>query len=283
MKKILPLFILTILLINPVAAFAKGPYSLITVSGPGIAGEINMEDPALLEFFAFANFLKPVDAPADPGKGYEITRSWVDASTKAIQSFDQLHYYPDTGYVYYDGLLGDAYSEYDEKWYLADVKIKTVFLDQIALVNISPEGDFAYVTVKGQGLAMELTLTNEVFVKEYFAFANFDENKIDPPADYDKDFGFEITRYRIVDGKAKAFDNLYYYPDQGYIYYEAAQVELPYLEQWYTANPQIEAPFRAALAERAKISWIPTVLFLVFVVVFIYFYFRARPKQGAPR
>ena len=144
----------------------------------------------------------------------------------------------------------------------------------------SPEGDFAYITVAGQGLAGELTLTSDIFVKEYFAFANFDENRIDPPADYDKNFGFEISRYRIVDGKAKAFDKLYYYPDQGYVYYAAAEVELPYLDQWYTVNPEMEAPFRAALAERATISWVPTVLFLVLVAVFVYLYFRARPKQN---
>ena len=50
--------------------------------------------------------------------------------------------------------------------------------------EVSPKGDFAYITVVGQGLAGELTLTSEAFVKDFFAFANFDENKIAPPTDF---------------------------------------------------------------------------------------------------
>ena len=141
------------------------------------------------------------------------------------------------------------------------------------------KGDFAYITVIGQGLAGELTLTSEVFVKDFSAFANFDENKIDPPTDFDRDFGFKISRFYIVDRKAKAFDKLYYYPDQGYVYYAAGEEGSPYIDQWYTANPEIEAPFRAALSERARISWIPAGIFIVMLIIFGFIYFRATPKQ----
>jgi hypothetical protein len=275
MKKILPLFILTILLISPVTAFAKGPFSFITIKGAGITEEITVDNPALLDFFAFANFSNVgLEAPANPGKGYEIMRCCVIDSANTPQNFDHLHYYPATGYVYYDGLLGGGWSEYDGKWNKANPEIKSIFLGELP-----PKGDFAYITVIGQGLAGELTLTSDAFVKDFFAFANFDENKIDPPADYDRDFGFEISRYRIVDEKAKAADKLYYYPDQGYIYYAASEEESPYTDQWYTANPEIEAPFRAALAERATISWIPTGIFVVMLIIFGFIYFRTKPKQ----
>ena len=145
--------------------------------------------------------------------------------------------------------------------------------------EVSPKGDFAYITVVGQGLAGELTLTSEAFVKDFFAFANFDENKIAPPTDFDPDFSFEISRFYIVDNKAKAFDKLSYFPDQGYVYYAAAEDESPYTDQWYTANPEIEAPFRAALSERARISWIPAGIFVVMLIIFGFIYFRASSKQ----
>lgn len=281
MKKLLPLFIIAIIWMGHTSAFAKGPFSIITIKDPGIKGEVNVEkNPALLDFFSFADFTKPVEAPAYPGEGYEVTRSWKDSITNAIQSFDQLHYYSATGYVYYDGLLGDAYSEYDGKWYLADTKIKTIFLSEITPKNdFIPKGDFAYITVIGQGLAGELTLTSETFVKDFFAFANFDENKIDPPADYDPDFAFEISRFYIVDSKAAAFDKLVYYPDQGYVFYAAGEAGSPYIEQWFTANPEIEAPFRAALSERARVSLIPAGIFVVLLISFGFIYFRASSKQ----
>ncbi len=155
----------------------------------------------------------------------------------------------------------------------------TAFTANKINVENPPKGDFIYITVIGQGLAGELTLTSEAFVKDFFAFANFDENKIDPPADYDPDFAFEISRFYIVENKAKAFDKLYYYPDQGYVYYAAAEEGSPYTDQWYTANPEIEAPFRAALAERARIGWIPVGIFVVMLVIFGFIYFRATPKQ----
>jgi hypothetical protein len=45
--------------------------------------------------------------------------------------FDRLHYYPETGFVFYDGIEnGD--SEYDGEWYLADPGIRTVFESALA-------------------------------------------------------------------------------------------------------------------------------------------------------
>jgi hypothetical protein len=37
-----------------------------------------------------------------------------------------LHYYPDSGYVFYDGIVNGS-SEYDGKWYTANPNIKSVF------------------------------------------------------------------------------------------------------------------------------------------------------------
>ena len=122
MKKIFAL-ILALIILVPTAAFAKGEFDYITVKGPGIVGEIDVTNPALTQdFFAFADFSQgEVPAPVDPGQGYQIVRVYVeftDSKPKDLP-FDQLHYYPYTGYVYYDGVV-EGSSEYDGKWYAAN-------------------------------------------------------------------------------------------------------------------------------------------------------------------
>jgi hypothetical protein len=106
---------------------AKGPFTYITIKGPGIIGDLSVTNPALLDFFAFADFSRgEIEKPLDPGEGYEIIRSFVDRETNAVQNFDLLHYYPETGYVYYDGLIGGS-SEYDGKWYEARPEVEADF------------------------------------------------------------------------------------------------------------------------------------------------------------
>ena len=122
MKKIFAL-LLALMVLVPTAAFAKGEFDYITVKGPGIVGEIDVTNPALTQdFFAFADFTQgEIPAPIDPGQGYQIVRVYVeftDSKPKDLP-FDQLHYYPYTGYVYYDGVV-EGSSEYDGKWYAAN-------------------------------------------------------------------------------------------------------------------------------------------------------------------
>ncbi|MDP1545827.1 MAG: hypothetical protein Q8L87_07380 [Anaerolineales bacterium] len=111
------------LLIPATAALAKGNFDYVTVKGPGITGEINITNPALTEdFFAFADFSQgEAPAPADPGEGYQVIRVYVETvdNKPTDQVFDQLHYYPYTGYVFYDGIVNGE-SEYDGKWYAAN-------------------------------------------------------------------------------------------------------------------------------------------------------------------
>jgi hypothetical protein len=119
MKKYIFAILGLCLLIPSAIAFAKGNFDYITIKGPGITGEINVTAPALTEdFFAFADFSQgPIDSPDDPGQGYQIVRVYV-VDTKP-QPFDQLHYYPYTGFVFYDGIVNGS-SEYDGKWYAAN-------------------------------------------------------------------------------------------------------------------------------------------------------------------
>lgn len=122
LRKIVLLLVLG-LLIPATVALAKGNFDYITVKGPGITGEINITNPALTDdFFVFADFRQgAVPAPADPGQGYQIIRVYLETvdGKPTDQLFDQLHYYPYTGYVFYDGLVNGV-SEYDGKWYAAN-------------------------------------------------------------------------------------------------------------------------------------------------------------------
>lgn len=104
-------------------AQSEGAFDYLAVGGPGITGEINVTDSALTQdFFVFADFTQgAIPAPADPGQGYDVVRLYVDTVGEKIteRPYDQLTYYPYTGYVFYNGLV-EGYSEYDAKWYIAN-------------------------------------------------------------------------------------------------------------------------------------------------------------------
>lgn len=123
MKKYVFLILAFGLLIPETSAYTKGNFDYITIKGPGITEEINVTSPELTsDFFAFADFSKgAIDLPENPGEGYEITRLYLatkDDKPTPIP-FDQLHYYPYAGYVFYDGIVNGS-SEYDGKWYIAN-------------------------------------------------------------------------------------------------------------------------------------------------------------------
>ena len=119
------------LLIPTMVVFAKGDFDHIVVKGPGIAGELDVANPALTQdFFAFADFSKgSIAPPAEPGQSYQIIRVYIVDNKD--QPFDQLHYYPYTGYVYYDGIFNGS-SEYDGKWYTASPSANGPFRNTLA-------------------------------------------------------------------------------------------------------------------------------------------------------
>ena len=117
---------LLITFVSSTAVFAKGGFDFIAITGPNLKETIRITDIALTEdFFTFANFYEDkTGAPANPGVRYEITRHYVDGARDII--FDRLHYYPETGFVFYDG-IENGESEYDGEWYTAKPEIKAVF------------------------------------------------------------------------------------------------------------------------------------------------------------
>ena len=113
-------------LLTSMTALAKGQFSLIAVTGGQLKDEVRLSDPALTrDFFTFADFYRGrTEAPVDPGVSYEITRYYLNGQSET--AFDRLHYYPETGFVYYDGIVGGS-SEYDGKWYSANPDIRSTF------------------------------------------------------------------------------------------------------------------------------------------------------------
>jgi len=133
---------LMLTLVTSITVFAKGSFAFIRITGPDLTEAVQISDPALTtDFFTFADFFRnKTEVPAEPGIGYEITRYYVDAGRESV--FDMLHYYPDTGFVYYDGIVNGS-SEYDGKWYTAQSAIKPIFetalANQIRLVDLGSE------------------------------------------------------------------------------------------------------------------------------------------------
>jgi len=117
---------LLLALVTSVTVFAKGGFSFISVTGADLNEPIRITDTRLTEdFFAFAYFFEDkTDTPSDPGIGYEITRFYIDGKREI--AFDRLHYYPDTGFVFYDGIVNGS-SEYDGDWYKASPNVADAF------------------------------------------------------------------------------------------------------------------------------------------------------------
>lgn len=135
------------------------------------------------------------------------------------------------------------------------------------------KGDFTYLTVKGPGITGELTITAPELTGDFFAFADFSKGAVEAPADPGE--GYQIVRIYVVENKEQAFDSLYYYPYTGFVYYTGvADGSSEYDKQWYVANPAAGEPFRAALAQRAQLTWIPLAALLVLMAAFFIAYNR---------
>jgi len=160
---------LLLALVTSISVLAKGAFSFISITGPDLKTSVRVSDLALTEdFFTFADFYRDrVEAPANPGAGYEITRYYVNGNRES--AFDKLHYYPDTGFVYYDGIVNGS-SEYDGKWYLAKPDIKTTFETaintEIRLIGLgNPEPAKALVPPEQSVNPIDPTQSSRVFAR----------------------------------------------------------------------------------------------------------------------
>jgi hypothetical protein len=139
------------------------------------------------------------------------------------------------------------------------------------------KGNFDYITVKGPGITGEINITNPALTDDFFAFADFTQGEVPPP--FDPGAGYQVVRVYVqtIDGKPQdmPFDQLHYYPYTGYVFYDGlVNGDLEYDGKWYAANPAADAPFRAILAERARLNWIPLAALIVIMAGVAYAYFK---------
>jgi len=151
------------------------------------------------------------------------------------------------------------------------------------LVSSSParaKGGFDYLTIKGPGITGEINVTNPALTADFFAFADFSKGELSPPANPGE--GYQVVRVNVVTDNDKPtpipFDQLHYYPYTGFVYYDGLiSGASEYDGKWYSANPAAEEPFRAVLAERARLAWIPFAVLILLLAVFFIAYYR-KPK-----
>ena len=137
------------------------------------------------------------------------------------------------------------------------------------------KGEFDYITIKGPGITGEITVTNPALTADFFAFADFTQDSINAPVDPGQ--GYQVIRVYVVDNKDQLFDQLHYYPYTGFVYYDGLiGGSSEYDGKWFAANPSAEEPFRAALEQRARLTWYP---FVALVVILAVFFFAYRRKQ----
>lgn len=119
-RHILSVILAITLLALPTAVFAK-ELGMLTISGPGIKGDLTLNDPDQLMklegsgFFDQVNFIK--QAPENLGQGYNINAS-LNLDGK-LTPFVEMVYYPaeegQPGYVHYTGrLTGETLKPVDE-------------------------------------------------------------------------------------------------------------------------------------------------------------------------
>ena len=104
-------------------AEAKGSPARVIITGAGMETPLEITDPAILQDFGIYGFevvSQRLEASANPGEGYQITRFILDKG-KYLE-WDRLVYYPQpsgqTGLVFYEGMRQPAMSsEFDGYWY----------------------------------------------------------------------------------------------------------------------------------------------------------------------
>jgi len=161
--------------------------------------------------------------------------------------------------------------------------MKKIYLFLFTLLILFPttaalaDGKFDYIVVKGFGITGDINASNPLLTQDHYAFADFSKGSVNPPAD--PGIGYQVVRMYAKGSKGVPFDQLHYYPDSGYVFYDG--IVNGFTEdgsKWYVANPAVEKPFRAALAENARLTWIPLAIFIALLIGFLVAY-RAKSKQ----
>lgn len=132
---------IALLAIPTLTVFAK-ELGLLTISGPGIKGEVTLKDPdemMKLEQSGFFDQVSYMKAPENPGQGYNIM-AHLNLDGKMVP-FVEMMYYPaeegKPGYVHYTGRLNGESLQKVDQWGTLRLEADTAFRSLMAANNIT--------------------------------------------------------------------------------------------------------------------------------------------------
>jgi hypothetical protein len=133
--------VIALLTITTSVVFAK-ELGLLTISGPGIKGDVTLKDPdAMMNleksgFFDQTAFIKP---PENLGEGYSIT-AHLNLDGKMVP-FVEMVYYPtnegEAGYVHYTGRLNGEKLQAVDQWQTLSLSADKAFRSLMTANNIT--------------------------------------------------------------------------------------------------------------------------------------------------
>lgn len=141
-RHVLSLIVVIILLAIPTLTVFAKELGLLTISGPGIKGELSLKDPDDLMklegsgFFDQVSFMKP---PENLGQGYNIT-AHLNLDGKIVP-FVEMVYYPTEegkpGFVHYTGRLNGESLQTVDQWGTLRLEADTAFRGLMAANKIT--------------------------------------------------------------------------------------------------------------------------------------------------
>ena len=141
-RHILSLIMLTGLLAIPTLVVFAKELGLLTISGPGIKGELTLSDPKdmmKLEQSGFFDQAVLAKAPAGLGEGYSIT-AHLNLDGKIVP-FVEMVYYPTNagqpGYVHYTGRLNGETLQTIDEWHILTRASDDTFRSLMTANNIT--------------------------------------------------------------------------------------------------------------------------------------------------
>jgi len=141
-RHILSLMMLIALLAIPTLVVFAKELGLLTISGPGIKGELTLSDPKdmmKLEQSGFFDQTSYMKAPENLGQGYNVT-AHLNLDGKMVP-FVQMVYYPaeegKPGYVHYTGRLNGESLKTVDQWGTLRLEADTAFRSLMTANNVT--------------------------------------------------------------------------------------------------------------------------------------------------
>ena len=141
-RYVLSVILLIALLAMSTSVVLAKELGLLTISGPGIKGEVTLKDPKAMMgleqsgFFDQTSFIKP---PANLGEGYNIT-AHLNLDGKMVP-FVEMIYYPtnegEPGYVHYTGRLNGEKLQTVDQWQTLSLSADRAFRSLMTANNIN--------------------------------------------------------------------------------------------------------------------------------------------------